>query len=194
MPRTADPARRQRLVDDVIERLAETGVAAFSLRTLAAALGRSTRVLTHHFADKDALLRAVLDRLDERQHQALAATPGWADPAVGIGAIVRDAWDRHLGEDELPRTRLVQEIEGLAAAGRLTGHPPAFVAGRARFVARALELRGLDPVDALVRATLLNNAYAGLQADLLITGERERVTAALDDLCRLADSWTGPRA
>ncbi|MDT0318368.1 TetR/AcrR family transcriptional regulator [Streptomyces millisiae] len=193
MPRTADPARRARLVDDIIDRLAETGVATFSLRTLAAALGRSTRVLTHHFGDKDALLRAVLDRLDERQHEALAATPGWADPAVGIGAIVRDAWDRHLSEEELPRTRLVHEIEGLAAAGRLTGHPPAFVAGRARFVARALELRGLDPGDALVRATLLNNAYAGLQADLLTTGETGRVTAALDALCRLADDWTRPR-
>ncbi|MFD5320811.1 TetR/AcrR family transcriptional regulator [Streptomyces sp. NPDC127098] len=193
MARTADPARRARLVDDVIDRLAETGLATFSLRTLAAALGRSTRVLTHHFEDKDALLRAVLDRLDERQHEALAATPGWADPAVGIGAIVRDAWDRHLSEEELPRTRLVHEIEGLAAAGRLTGSPPAFVAGRARFVARALELRGLDPGEALVRATLLNNAYAGLQADLLTTGETRRVTAALDTLCRLADDWTRPR-
>ncbi|TDC78436.1 TetR/AcrR family transcriptional regulator [Streptomyces hainanensis] len=193
MARPADPARRRRLTDEIIDRLAETGFATFSLRTLAAALGRSTRVLTHHFADKDALLRAVLDRLDERQHQALAATPGWSDPAVGIGSIVRDSWDRHLSEDELPRTRLVQEIEGLAAAGRLPGHVPAFVAGRARFVARALELRGLDPADALVKATLLNNAYAGLQADRLTTGDADRTRAALAVLCRLADSWTAGR-
>ncbi|WP_460394492.1 TetR/AcrR family transcriptional regulator [Actinophytocola sediminis] len=191
MARTADPARRAELVDEIIDQLAETGVATFSLRTLAAALGRSTRLLTHHFASKDALLAAVLARLDERQHQALAATPGWADPAVGIGSIVLAAWTRHLSAAELNRTRLVHEIEGLAAAGRLAEHVPSFVAGRAHFVADALVRRGLSAPDALTKATLLNNAYAGLQADLLITGDTERVETALGSLCALADSWSG---
>ena len=190
MARTADPARRTELIDAIIDELAHTGIASFSLRTLAAALGRSTRVLTHHFADKDALLAAVLARLDEQQHEALAATPGWSDPTVGIGTIVADAWRRHLSEAELPRTRLVQEIEGLAAAGRLTGHIPAFISGRAEFVARALQLRGLSPADALAKATLLNNAYAGLQSDHLTTADTARTEAALTHLCTLADSWT----
>ena len=188
MARTADPARRVELIDAIIVELAETGLATFSLRTLAAALGRSTRVLTHHFADKDALLAAVLARLDEQQHEALRSTPGWADPAVGIGSIVADAWRRHLSAAELPRTRLIHEIEGLAAAGRLA--VPGFVSGRATFVARALELRGLAPADALTKATLLNNAYAGLQADHLTTGEATRTEAALAELCALADGWT----
>ncbi|MFB9907670.1 TetR/AcrR family transcriptional regulator [Allokutzneria oryzae] len=190
MARTADPARRVELIDEIIGKLAETGIAQFSLRTLAAALGRSTRVLTHHFTDKNALLRAVLERLDELQHQALAATPGWTDPAVGVGAIVRDAWQRHLRDGEIARTRLVHEIEGLAAAGRLTDHVPLFVSGRARFVADALVLRGLSPEDALVKATLLNNAYAGVQTDHLITGDVGRTSAALELLCALADGWT----
>jgi AcrR family transcriptional regulator len=192
MARTADPARRVELIDAIIVELSSSGLATFSLRTLAAALGRSTRVLTHHFADKDALLAAVLARLDEQQHEALRSTPGWADPAVGIGSIVRDAWRRHLSPEELPRTRLIQEIEGLAAAGRLAAHVPAFVSGRATFVAQALEVRGLAPQDALTKATLLNNAYAGLQADHLTTGETARVEAALAELCEIADSWTSP--
>jgi AcrR family transcriptional regulator len=190
MARTADPARRVELIDAIIVELSATGLATFSLRTLAAALGRSTRVLTHHFADKDALLAAVLARLDEQQHEALRATPGWADPAIGIGTIVRDAWARHLSPADLPRTRLIHEIEGLAAAGRLAAHVPAFVSGRATFVAAALELRGLSPADALTKATLLNNAYAGLQADHLTTGESARTEAALAELCALADAWT----
>ncbi|MBB4906827.1 TetR/AcrR family transcriptional regulator [Actinophytocola algeriensis] len=193
MARTADPARRVELIDAIIVELSETGLATFSLRTLAAALGRSTRVLTHHFADKDALLAAVLARLDEQQHEALRATEGWADPAIGIGTIVRDAWRRHLSPAELPRTRLIHEIEGLAAAGRLATHVPAFVSGRATFVAAALELRGLPAADALTKATLLNNAYAGLQADFLTTGEAARTEAALAELCELANSWTVPR-
>ena len=57
------------------------------------------------------------------------------------------------------------------------------------FVASALELRGLSPSDALTKATLLNNAYAGLQADHLTTGESVRTEAALAELCALADSW-----
>lgn len=189
MARTADPARRVELIDAIIVELAETGLATFSLRTLAAALGRSTRVLTHHFADKDALLAAVLARLDEQQHEALRATPGWDDPSIGIGTIVQDAWRRHLSAAELPRTRLIHEIEGLAAAGRLAGHVPAFVSGRATFVAAALELRGLPAAEALTKATLLNNAYAGLQADHLTTGEG-RTEAALAELCELANNWT----
>lgn len=190
MARTADPARRADLIDAIIDELARTGIATFSLRTLAAALGKTTRVLTHHFADKDALLAAVLARLDEQQHEALAATTGWADPTVGIGAIVREAWRRHLSTAELPRTRLVQEIEGLAAAGRLANHVPSFVSGRATFVAKALELRGLPAADALTKATLLNNAYAGLQADRLTTGDTARTEAALNLLCAMADGWT----
>lgn len=176
------------LIDAIISQLAETGIAGFSLRTLAAGLGRSTRVLTHHFADKEALLTAVLMRLDERQHLALRATPGWADPTISLGTILRDAWQRHLGDD-LPMTRLIHEIEGLSAGGRLGGYAPAFVSGRARWVADLMIMRGVSPEGVLVRATLLNNAYAGLQADRLITGDAERTYAALEQLCDLADSW-----
>lgn len=147
-------------------------------------------MLTHHFADKEALLAALLDRLDEAQHQQLRATDGWTDTQRGIGAIVRDSWRRHLEPANLAHTRLIHEIEGLAAAGRLGGRVPTFLTGRAEFVARALVARGLEPAEALVRATYLNSAYTGLQRDLLITGERARIEAALEELCVLADSWT----
>lgn len=116
VPRPADPQRRREVLDAVIDQLAATGIGSFSLRTLAAGIGQSTRVLTHHFADKNALLTAVLARLDERQHTALRSTPGWYDPAVKVGSLVRSAWERNLGSDELAMTRLFREIEGLAAA------------------------------------------------------------------------------
>ena len=82
MPRTANPERRREVTDAAIGQLATTGIGSFSLRTLAEGLGQSTRVLTHHFADKNALLAAVLRRLSERQHEALLSTPGWDDPEV----------------------------------------------------------------------------------------------------------------
>lgn len=190
MARPRDPHRRTEILDAVIDHLAATGLATLSLRPLAQALGHSTRVLTHHFADKDALLTAVLERLDEIQHAQLRATEGWDDTEHGIGAIVRDSWRRHLEPENIGATRLLHEIEGLAAAGRLGGRVPHFLADRSAFVAASLEARGLDPETARVRATFLNNAYAGLQTDYLVTGDRARIEAALEDLCALADSWT----
>ncbi|WP_159944227.1 MULTISPECIES: TetR/AcrR family transcriptional regulator [unclassified Nocardiopsis] len=188
MPRIADPRRRQDVVDAVIGQLARTGIGSFSLRALAEGLGQSTRVLTHHFAGKDALVAAVLERLDEQQHEALRATPGWDDPSVPVSAIVRSAWERNLGSGEVATTRLVREIEGLAASGRLPCPVPGFVRGRAEFVATCLVARGLDREAALVYATMLNAAFAGLETDFLMTGDRERTEAALEDLCAWIDS------
>lgn len=187
MPRPASPERRREVTDAVIEQLAATGIGSFSLRTLAERMGRSTRVLTHHFADKEALLTAVLVRLDERQHEALQSTPGWDDPDVGVGSLVRSAWERNLGPGELAMTRLIREIEGLAAAGRLPLPGAGFVRGRAEFVASCLARRGLSPGSALTHATLLNSAFSSLQSDYLITGDKERAEAALDELCAWID-------
>ncbi|MFC3995242.1 TetR/AcrR family transcriptional regulator [Nocardiopsis sediminis] len=188
MPRTVDPRRRREVIDAVIEQLTRTGIADVSLRTLAQGLGQSTRVLTHHFADKRSLLTAVLERLDERQHEALRSTPGWDDPSIGVGSIVKGSWERNLGPEELAMTRLIREIEGLAAGGRLSLPVPGFVRGRAEFVASCLVRRGLGRADALAKATLLNGAFSSLEADYLTTGDRERTEAALDDLCAWIDS------
>ncbi|MBR8742596.1 TetR/AcrR family transcriptional regulator [Nocardiopsis sp. MG754419] len=187
MPRKADPARRREVLDSVIDQLARTGVTGFTLRGLAQGLGRSTRVLTHHFADREALVTAVLERLDERQHHALRDTEGWEDPAIPVGDIVRAAWRRTL-DDERAMTRLIREIEGLAAADRLPASGVGFVRGRAEFVASCLVLRGAPSDGALRSATLLNAGFSGLQTDLLVTGDRERVEAALDDLCAWIDA------
>lgn len=190
MARPVNPERRREVVDAVIEQLAHTGLTGFSLRTLAAGLGQSTRVLTHHFKDREALLGAVLARLDERQHAALRATDGWDDPAVPVSEIVQAAWKRNLSTEELAMTRLIREVEGLAAAGRVTLPDGQFVRGRAEFVAGCLQVRGMDERSARVAATLLNSAYSGLQADYLVTADAERVTAALSELCAWLDAFT----
>lgn len=190
MARPRDPHRRTELLDAIVDQLTVLGLASLSLRPLAQALGHSTRVLTHHFADKEELLTAILEHLDHTEHRALRATEAWRDTSAGIGAIVRASWLRHLEPTNLPRTRLIREIEGLAAAGRLGGRTPAFVADRATFVAGALVARGLPRDQARANATFLNSAYSGLQADRLTTGDAERTEAALDALCALADSWT----
>ncbi|MBC3986768.1 TetR/AcrR family transcriptional regulator [Streptomyces sp. AC536] len=192
MARPRDPQRRTELLDAIIEYLAEHGLVGLSMRPLAQALGHSTRVLTHHFRDKDDLVNAVLTRLDERQRDRLSAFPGWAE-GRSLGAVVRASWDWHLTDDYLPVIRLLHEIEGLAAGGRLPGSQvPAMLTQRTLFVADALRAHGVPTETAERRATLLNAAYAGLQIDYLTTGDETRVRAALEDLIALADAWTRP--
>ncbi|MFG3439777.1 hypothetical protein ACGF0J_21240 [Nonomuraea sp. NPDC047897] len=72
-----------------------------------------------------------MDRLDERHRAWLRALPGW-DGSGSVGAIIRRTWDWQLREENLPIARLVLEIEGLAAGGRLVGHVPRLRADRER--------------------------------------------------------------
>ncbi|MEO3802748.1 TetR/AcrR family transcriptional regulator [Nonomuraea sp. B1E8] len=188
MARTADPNRRAELLDRIVDYLAGHGLSTLSMRPLAEHLGKSTRVLTHHFADKDELLSATMERLDERHRAWLRSLPGWAG-SDSVGTIIRRTWDWQSSEDNLPIARLVHEIEGLAAGGRLRGHVPRLLTDRSEFVAGLLRERGVPEAHALRISTLANSAYTGLQIDLLTTGDRERVEEALDQLCALVDEW-----
>ncbi|TDC06170.1 TetR/AcrR family transcriptional regulator [Nonomuraea longispora] len=188
MARTADPNRRAELLDQIVDYLAGHGLSTLSMRPLAEHLGKSTRVLTHHFADKEELLSATMERLDERHRAWLRSLPGWTG-SDSVGTIIRHTWDWQSSEDNLPTARLVHEIEGLAAGGRLRGHVPRLLADRSEFVAGLLRERGVPRADALRISTLANSAYTGLQLDLLTTGDRERVEEALDQLCALVDEW-----
>ncbi|MFC7720039.1 TetR/AcrR family transcriptional regulator [Nonomuraea recticatena] len=114
MARTADPRRRAELLDSIVDYLADHGLSTLSMRPLAEHLGKSTRVLTHHFADKDELLSATMERLDARHRAWLRELPGWQGDD-SVGTIVRRTWDWQLREDNLPVARLIREIEGLAA-------------------------------------------------------------------------------
>ncbi|GAA3597015.1 TetR/AcrR family transcriptional regulator [Nonomuraea rosea] len=188
MARTADPARRAELLDQIVDYLAGHGLSTLSMRPLAEHLGKSTRVLTHHFADKEDLLSATMERLDERHRAWLRSLPGWTG-SDSVGTIIRRTWDWQMEEPNLPVARLIHEIEGLAAGGRLHGHVPRLLADRSEFVAGLLRDRGVPEAAALRISTLANAAYTGLQIDFLTTGDRTRVEEALDQLCALVDEW-----
>src|SRR5205823_2488094 len=63
---------RAKLLDAAIERIAHHGGADRSLRSLAADLGTSHRMLIYHFGSKEGLLTAVAREVEARQRVALA--------------------------------------------------------------------------------------------------------------------------
>ncbi|MFI6294255.1 TetR/AcrR family transcriptional regulator [Nonomuraea sp. NPDC050790] len=193
MARTPDPQRRSELLDQIVDYLADHGLSTLSMRPLAEHLGKSTRVLTHHFSGKEELLSATMRRLDERHRAWLRSLPGWQG-GESVGTIVRRTWDWQLREENLPVARLIHEIEGLVAGGRLAGHVPELLSDRSAFVADLLRERGVPEKDARRISTLVNSAYTGLQIDFLTTGERERVEGALDQLTAMLDEWVAEHA
>lgn len=100
--RPPDAGRRQRTLGLVTDHVLATGLEGLSLRSLAGALGISTRMLLYDFGSKDALLAEVLkeartrraglvaDRFEETRSPAEALSIAWCTLTAPEGA----AWLR----------------------------------------------------------------------------------------------------
>jgi AcrR family transcriptional regulator len=64
-------AARDELLGRVVAWFAENGVGDTSLRTLAAAIGTSHRMLNYHFGSREGLLGAVVEAVEQAEHAAL---------------------------------------------------------------------------------------------------------------------------
>ena len=73
MTGTPDSARKTELLAAAYDYALANGLAEYSLRPLAAAIGTSPRVLLFLFGSKDGLTRALLARAREEELAALAA-------------------------------------------------------------------------------------------------------------------------
>ena len=171
---------RRRLLDAAIEHIAAHGISDLSLRELAAAIGTSHRMLIHHFGSKQGLWVQVIRTVEQRQREVLAEIV--PDPAQAPAEALRALW-RHISDPALwPNERLFFEIYGQALQGRPgTGElldgivddwlEPGIEYGLARGMTRA---------QAEASARLGVAVTRGLLLDLLATGERAAVDAAMD--------------
>jgi len=171
---------RERLLRRAIDHIAQRGLTDLSLRELAAAIGTSHRMLIHHFGSKEGLWVEVIRAVEAEQRAALPEQ--LPDPTDDLAAAQR-AWWQHISDPALwPNERLFFEIYGQALQGRpgttelLDGIVDSWLApATAAYVAL-----GLDPDEAEARARLGIAVTRGLLLDLLATGERERVDAAME--------------
>ena len=152
------PTTPERILDGALSSFGTRGYEATSLDAVAASLGLTKQAILYHFASKEALLEAVIDRcaieLSETLEEALAdAGPGW----LRIEAIVRSVFRLAARRPEL--LGLVREVSRLGppAATRLTAALDPLVARATGFLEAEMAagtMRRQEP------GLLLLNAYS----------------------------------
>jgi AcrR family transcriptional regulator len=180
-----------RLLEAAIAHIASRGVSDLSLRELAAAIGTSHRMLIHHFGGREGLWVEVIRAVEERQRAALAEV--LPEPGAGGGEVMRQWW-RHISDPSLwPNERLFFELYGQALQGRpgtealLDGIVDAWIEPAAEgFVAY-----GMSREEAVAQARLGIAVSRGLLLDLLATGAREAVDAAMEAYIDLMERKLG---
>ncbi len=191
MARPVDPKRREEILDAAVKFLSKSGLGNVSMRTLAAALDVTAPTLLYYFGSKENLIIEVLDAVEAEELSAVDDDDG------DLASKAKRYWAERTKPADLERFRLQLEAVCLSAAQDAL---PAPVRSRicTRWVdaiQKDLEATGLPHDEARSYATLLHAAQAGLLADLLATGDRERVDRAQSVLIDLLNrALSGVRA
>jgi AcrR family transcriptional regulator len=171
---------RQRLLEAAIDYVVGHGLTDLSLRRLAAELGTSHRMLIHHFGSREGLWVAIVREVERRQLEAIGDIV--PDPTASYADAMR-AWWRHISDPSLwPNERLFFEIYGQALQGR--SHAGELLEGIVDSwlgpVTEMGEAMGMSHDTAEASARLGIAVTRGLLLDLLATGDRVRVDAAVE--------------
>jgi AcrR family transcriptional regulator len=179
MPRPSTNTR-ERLLTAAVDYAAEHGLTDLSLRTLAAGLGTSHRMLIFHFGSKEGLLVEVVRAVEAQQRALLDELR--TNPQLGPLDQMRALW-QHLTSPALwPYERLffevyAQGLQGRAPAKRLLEDAiDAWLAP----IADLLASQGMPWEEASAEARLAIAVTRGLLLDLLATGDVDAVDAAMD--------------
>jgi AcrR family transcriptional regulator len=178
---------RDRLLAGAVDYVAEHGVGGLSLRPLAAALGTSHRMLIYHFGSKEGLLVEVVREVERRQRETFAQIDvEGASPSEAM----RRMWRRLADPSLWPHERLFFEMYAQALQCRpgtealLEGIIDNWI-DTATAVADRL---GIPVEVARAQARLGVAVIRGLLLDLLATGDRAGVDAALEQFIAMSEA------
>jgi AcrR family transcriptional regulator len=162
-----------------MEHVARNGVGDLSLRGLAAVLGTSHRMLIYHFGSREGLLIEVIRAVEQQQREALQAM--LAEEGTPE-EIARRMWRRLADPSLWPNERLFFEIYAQALQGSPHALPllDGIVDTWVEPLTRIAVEEGRPEADARAEARLGVAVTRGLLLDLLATGDREAVDAAME--------------
>jgi AcrR family transcriptional regulator len=197
MGRQPDPVRRSELLDAVAGYLLEHGLADLSLRPLAAAIGTSPRMLLYHFGSKERLVVAALARARQREKELFSSWAVEMDAAEDPEQLARRAWAWMSDPVSEPFMRLFFEVYGMALQrpDRYVGFLDHAVEDWLAMLTEGMTEAGIDRAEARKAATLVVALARGLLLDLLATGDRKRIDAAIDSLVgEVREHFSGVKA
>jgi AcrR family transcriptional regulator len=172
------------LLNAILNYLARHGVADMSLRPMAGELGTSPRMLLFYFGSKEGLIQAVMDELHARL-QASFVNEVQRRPGEPKLPPIKRFWEWAMTGDNSDHLRLLYEMQVIAAQ-----NPAEFQRYLERNSAdwQALALEQLsDTVRSPVLATLCVAVFDGLFLEFMSTGQRDRLSDALDLFVALAN-------
>ena len=180
MARSKDGGSRERLLAAAIEHVARHGVGNLSLRGLAADLGTSHRMLIYHFGSREGLLIEVIRAVEDQQRAALAQL--LLDPQASPAETMRRMWQRLADPALWPDERLFFEVYAQALQGSRHALPllDGIVDLWVEPLTRIAVAQGRAEAQARAEARLGVAVTRGLLLDLLATGDREAVDAAME--------------
>ena len=150
-----------------------------SLRSIAARIGTSHRMLIYYFKSADAFWEMVLREI---RHREQASRQDLASEQQGMAANTEKAWERFSSDNYIPIIQLQFELYPKAMRDRekyrefLDDVVSTWVSSLERQFTRELSL---DQSEAAVRARIHLATIRGLLLDLLVTQDREQTTKAL---------------
>lgn len=164
------------VLDAATEHALDHGLDDLSLRKVAQSAGVSHATLVHHFESKDRLVAEIVQRVLADILTVPDLPPGDPDP-------LRVIWRRATAEGGRRYVRLFLAITGQAMYGdpALAKTIAASMRRRTDLIAAGLVRHGYPEPQAQTAATSLLACMRGLFADLLTTGDTERVDAAFED-------------
>ena len=173
-------ATRERMLAAAIDHVAEHGVGNLSLRGLAAALGTSHRMLIYYFGSREGLLIAVIRAVEAQQRAALARM--LLDTGVSQADTMRRMWRRLADPALWPNERLFFEVYVQALQGSPHALPllDGIVDDWVEPLTEIGVAQGRPEAQARAEARLGVAVTRGLLLDLLATGDRDAVDAAME--------------
>lgn len=172
---------RERLLQRALEFFAENGIGDASLRQIAAGIGSSHRMLIYHFGSREGLLTGVVEALEQGERQVLADMMAGVHDVQSGRAMAWEFWS-HIADVGRYYGPLYYELASHAMRDDDLNAPlrvpnvQMWVDALSEMWSRDASLRRSE---AKVQARLNVAVARGLLHDLLLTGDRKAVDAAM---------------
>jgi AcrR family transcriptional regulator len=175
--------RKDELTAALVDYLLAHGLSELSLRPLAAELGTSARLLIYHYGSKEGLLAAAMQAMHAHLRNSLKAL-AQAKAAVGAKPL-RRFWDWALAPKNLPYLKLLYELQVLSARNPAI-YGPLLQEAAADWLEEVMRIMPDGERDAAT-ASLPIAVFDGLFLELMITGDKQRTTRALDRFIQITE-------